>query len=82
MYLKIGSDFGNNVQAREFKESYTNKFYHQPSDEFYENQLNYEGGVEDLKLLFLVGKKLAFEDSWPGWKAGSEFKATRDSYKK
>lgn len=82
LYLKIGSDFGNNVQAREFKESYTNKFYHQPSDEFYGNQLNYEGGVDDLKLLFLVGKKLAFEDSWPGWKAGSEFKATRDSYKK
>jgi Zn-dependent M28 family amino/carboxypeptidase len=82
LYLKTGSDFGDASAAREFKESYTNRYYHQPSDAYYEDKLNYEGGVEDLKLLFLVGKKLAFENSWPNWKAGSEFKATRDSYKK
>ena len=81
LYLKTGGDFGNAAAAREFKESYTNRYYHQPSDEYYEDKLNYEGGVEDLKLLFLVGKKLAFEDSWPNWKPGSEFKATRDSYR-
>lgn len=80
LYLKTGSNFGDDGAAREFKESYTNKYYHQPSDEYYEDRLNYEGGVEDLKLLFLVGKKLAFEDKWPNWKPGSEFKSTRDSY--
>jgi Zn-dependent M28 family amino/carboxypeptidase len=82
LYLKTGDDFEGNSAAQEFKESYTSKYYHQPSDQYYPDLLDYAGAVEDLKLLFLVGKKIAFEDSWPNWKEGSEFKAARDSYKK
>jgi hypothetical protein len=29
-------------------------------------------------MLFLIGKKLAFETSFPQWKVGSEFKAIRE----
>jgi hypothetical protein len=29
-------------------------------------------------MLFLVGKKLANESTFPQWKQGSEFKATRN----
>jgi len=34
--------------------------------------------MQDLALLFLVGKKLAFSAEWPKWKTGSEFKAIRE----
>jgi len=83
LYIKTGSDFVGKGEAygRELKTSYTQKYYHQPSDEFDTTRMNFEGGVDDLKLLFQVGKRLAFEDIWPAWKEGSEFKAARDSYK-
>jgi Zn-dependent M28 family amino/carboxypeptidase len=58
------------------------KHYHAPSDEYDSTTMNFEGGAEDLKLLFQVGKKLSFEDKWPKWKTGSEFKAIREAYKK
>jgi Zn-dependent M28 family amino/carboxypeptidase len=58
------------------------KHYHAPSDEYDSASMNFEGGVEDLKLLFQVGKKLSFEDTWPKWKTGSEFKGIREAYKK
>jgi hypothetical protein len=31
-----------------------------------------------MELLFMIGKRLAFETTWPAWKAGSEFKAIRE----
>lgn len=37
----------------------------------------FDGGIEDVKLLFQVGKRLAFEEKMPQWKVGSEFKAKR-----
>lgn len=82
LYLKTGDNFeGKGVEhGRALKSTYTQKFYHQPSDEYDTALVNYEGGVEDLKLLFRVGKRLAMEEIWPKWKSGSEFKAVRDSY--
>jgi hypothetical protein len=35
-----------------------------------------EGGVEYHKLIFRVGKRLAFERSWPQGKDGFIFKTT------
>jgi hypothetical protein len=38
-----------------------------------------EGAIHDLKLFVSgLGKRLAFEEKWPQWKPGSEFKATRE----
>lgn len=81
LYIKTGSDFIGKGEAfgRALKTSYTQKYYHQPSDEFDTTRMNFEGGVDDLRLLFQVGKRLAFDDAWPAWKEGSEFKAARDS---
>ena len=59
------------------QEEYTNLHYHRPSDE-YSADMNLEGPVADLGLLFNVGKQLAFSHTWPQWKQGSEFKAARD----
>ena len=84
LYLKTGSDFiGKGKEyGSQLKVTYTQKYYHQPSDEFDRSRMNFEGGVEDLKLLFQVGKKLSFNEDWPKWKATSEFRAVRESYMK
>lgn len=74
-HLEKGKDYGRQVQ-----EEYVAKYYHKPSDEYDPERWNLEGAVEDLKLLFNVGKRLSFENTWPQWKEGSEFKAIRESY--
>ncbi|MGZ5287409.1 MAG: M28 family metallopeptidase [Flavisolibacter sp.] len=66
----IGKDRQFGIKA---DEEYRAKHYHRPSDE-YDDQYNVEGAIEDLKLLYLVGKKLASQEKWPEWKKGSEFK--------
>lgn len=59
------------------KDEYTEMFYHRPSDE-YTAVWDLYGAIEDLKLLFMVGSRLASEEGWAGWKEGSEFKAIRE----
>lgn len=82
LYLKTGTDFEGKGKAygNDLHNAYTQKYYHQPSDEFDTTRLNFEGGVEDLKLIFQVGKRLAFENTWPNWKENSEFKSLRDKH--
>jgi Zn-dependent M28 family amino/carboxypeptidase len=79
LYTHTGTDFEGKgkVYGQELKDNYTTKHYHQPSDEFTKTGMNLEGGVEDLKLLFQVGKRVSFSDQWPQWKEGSEFKKLR-----
>jgi Zn-dependent M28 family amino/carboxypeptidase len=60
-------------------DEYTAQRYHQPSDEYDARTWDLTGGLEDVGLVYLIGKKLAFGSAWPKWKAGSEFKAIRDS---
>ncbi len=67
-----GKDYGKKLQ-----DDYTTNHYHSRSDEFNPNW-TFEGGMQDMELLFMIGKKLAFETSWPAWKPGSEFKAIRE----
>jgi Zn-dependent M28 family amino/carboxypeptidase len=56
---------------------YTDKHYHQPSDE-YDPKWDLRGATDDARLLFRIGQKLAGETTFPKWKDGSEFKATRE----
>lgn len=72
-----GREYGKQLQ-----DDYTAKHYHKPSDEYTSELWKLDGAVEDLKLLFNVGKKLSMEKTWPQWKASSEFKAIRDGYMK
>lgn len=67
-----GKEYGQKQQ-----ELYTEKFYHQTTDEYNASTWKLEGGLEDTILLFQIGKRLAFETNWPQWKEGSEFKALR-----
>lgn len=66
-----GKDFG-----KQKGDEYRDKHYHRPSDEI-TGEWNLDGAIEDLKLLFMVGKKAAMEEKWPTWKEGSEFKKLR-----
>lgn len=66
-----GKDYG-----KKFMEEYTEKHYHQASDNF-DSSWTFASGLKDMELLFLVGKRLAFGNTWPKWKDGSEFKSLR-----
>lgn len=71
-HAEKGKDYG-----MERKQEYVNKYYHRPSDEYDPSRWSLDGAVADLKLLFLVGKRVAFSQEQPQWKSGSEFKAKR-----
>lgn len=60
---------------------YNEKRYHRPADEYDAATWTLEGAIDDLHLMFQVGKRLAFEEKMPGWKEGSEFKAIREGKK-
>jgi Zn-dependent M28 family amino/carboxypeptidase len=72
-HAEKGKDFG-----KQFEEEYNTDRYHQPSDEFTPDKWDLSGAEQDAELLFQVGKRLAFEDKWPQWKSGSEFKTLRN----
>ena len=87
-FAKVGipaleTSYGSDVIGKgkaygeKMKEDYTTNDYHRPSDQL-KSSLTFEGAVEDLKLLFLVGKRIAFMQKTPKWKDGSEFKAVRE----
>jgi len=80
LYIKTGIDVVGKGKdfGQQLEDQYREKDYHRPSDEYDENTWTMEGAIHDLKLLFRVGKRLAFEEKWPQWKPGSEFKATRE----
>jgi Zn-dependent M28 family amino/carboxypeptidase len=73
-----GKDPGYGEKA---EEEYRLKHYHRPSDQYDPKTWTLAGAIDDLKLLFQIGKRLAFEDKWPKWKEGSEFKAIREKKK-
>jgi Zn-dependent M28 family amino/carboxypeptidase len=56
---------------------YISERYHAPSDEI---QLDWDlvGAIDDLKLFFYVGLRLAQGQEWPNWYETSEFRAARD----
>ena len=78
VYLETGIDVvGKGKEyGKKLADEYTDKNYHRPSDEI-DASWTLEGAIKDLKLLFQVGKRLAFQEKWPEWKDGSEFKALR-----
>ena len=71
----VGKPSGYGMQKRE---EYTNNDYHKPSDEV-KPDWDLSGAVDDVRVLFRVGDKVAQTDALPQWKPGTEFKARRDS---
>jgi Zn-dependent M28 family amino/carboxypeptidase len=77
-YLKAGTDVVGKGEAwgREQAEEYVRKDYHQPSDEF-RDSWDFSGAVEDVRLAFYLGCRLADAATMPRWKPGDEFEAAR-----
>ena len=57
-------------------DEWVEKIYHQPSDE-YQDDWDLSGAVEDIRLLFEVGRRVADQDEMPAWNKGDEFEAAR-----
>lgn len=80
LYTSAGIDVEGKgpVYGKQRQDEYIQKHYHRPSDEYNAKTWTLAGGIEDLKLLYLVGRRLSFETTMPQWKQGSEFKAARE----
>ena len=72
-YIGKPADYGTKK-----RDEYTNNDYHKPSDDV-KADWDLSGGVDDTRLLFQVGYRVAQGSTWPEWKPGTEFKAKRDS---
>ena len=74
-HVEKGKEYGKQLQ-----DEYTAVYYHKPADSYDPKRWNLDGAVDDVQLLYQVGRNLANSARLPGWKEGSEFKAIRDSY--
>jgi Zn-dependent M28 family amino/carboxypeptidase len=70
---------GGKETGLKMADEYNERYYHHPSDEFDPVRWKLDGTMEDIQLFFLLGKRLVFENTWPKWKQGSEFKAVREN---
>ena len=80
MYLTYGTDFIDRPQGwgREQIEYYEDHNYHQPSDELTDDW-NFDGMIQDARLGFLTGVKIANTDKRPAWVPGDEFEKARNN---
>jgi Zn-dependent M28 family amino/carboxypeptidase len=60
------------------REKWIAENYHKPSDEF-DPDWDLSGAIDDLRLLFKVGYRLAMDTAFPNWKEGTAYKAKRDA---
>jgi Zn-dependent M28 family amino/carboxypeptidase len=63
--------------AKEKQTEWTTTDYHAPSDEV-KDWWDLSGAVEDGRLFFAVGYRVANADRYPQWSAGNEFRAIRE----
>jgi Zn-dependent M28 family amino/carboxypeptidase len=80
MFLTTGTDFIGRPPGwgREQVEYYEDHNYHQPSDEL-NDDWNFDGMVQDARLGFLTGVKIANADQRPAWVPGDEFEKARSN---
>jgi Zn-dependent M28 family amino/carboxypeptidase len=79
LYIQDGIDVAGKGKAfgAKIQEEYGKEKYHRPADEYDAATWTMEGAVDELKLLFNVGKRLALSNVWPQWKPGSEYKPVK-----
>ena len=71
--VRKGKEYG-----LEMKDDYTNNHYHGLSDEV-KDDWNYDGMVQDVRILFRTGYAISQHDVWPSWSEGTEFKVKREA---
>lgn len=79
LYVKSGTQLRDKPEGtgQALLEEYQTKRYHKPGDEYAEDW-DVGGTIEDLRLLFEVGARIASEETWPEWRAGNEFRPARE----
>lgn len=65
--------------AKQQINNYWANAYHKPGDNYYPDKTDLSGNVEDAKLFFKIGYKLANENTFPKWNKNSEFRAIREA---
>jgi len=80
LYTGRGIDLleGGRERGRQLAANYVANDYHKPSDEV-TDAWDVSGGIQDLELLYDVGRGLADNASWPQWRANAEFRAAREA---
>jgi Zn-dependent M28 family amino/carboxypeptidase len=68
---------GGVKRGEALSDEYTDKHYHQPSDEWSADR-DFTGMAQDANMLHNLGRDLANSRAWPNWSADSEFRAARD----
>ena len=83
LYVKGGDDLlvGGLEAGRKIQENYRLNDYHKPSDDYRANW-NLEGTMQDLQVLYAVGRELAFSDRWPLWYSTNAFRTKQDALRK
>ncbi|MCP5114927.1 MAG: M28 family peptidase [bacterium] len=78
-YTDSGTDYTDKPAgyAEQKRAEYTANDYHKVSDEI-KPDWDLAGAVDDTRLLFHLGFRVAQGDAWPEWKPGAEFKARRE----
>ena len=79
LYAAPGYDLylGGEERGRALAQTFFNDRSHRPDDEW-NAEWDLSGATRDLVLLHDLGAQLADSNDWPNWRAGSEFRATRD----
>jgi Zn-dependent M28 family amino/carboxypeptidase len=79
LYTGAGTHFIGKPEGygKEKRDYFTANDYHKPSDEI-KPDWDLSGAVDDTRLMFEVGYRVAQKAAWPEWSPGTEFKARRD----
>jgi len=79
LYVKSGTTLRDKPAGagKTLLDEYDATRYHKPADEYSEDW-DVSGSVEDLRLLFEVGARVANGKSWPQWREGNEFRPVRE----
>ena len=79
LYVKSGTTLRDAPEGtgQAMLDDYDARRYHKPGDEYSEDW-DVSGSVEDLRLLFEVGARVANSSTWPAWREGNEFLPARE----
>ncbi len=79
LYVKSGTTLRDAPEGagKALLDDYDAKRYHKPGDE-YSGDWDVSGSIEDLRLLFEVGARVANSTDWPAWREGNEFRPARE----
>jgi Zn-dependent M28 family amino/carboxypeptidase len=80
LYIDTGTDMvaGGKEAGEALGKAYTDKDYHQPSDEF-RADWDFSGMEADVNANFEVINRYANSTTWPQWYEGNEFRALREA---